>query len=229
MGDFPSNPIVNHTNHSTSFAVPAQPPSSSSQSFPTTAEPATSSGIIRTSRYGSCKLSILQASEGHLANPILTNNSTECNTGIMAGTLPTLKPLFKRFLGTYGSQSKTSRQYPGSKKYKMHSMSRSRGPPLQSRHKSGNLSIAEYDAEPNIQRSQIASTAGSATYAGSRGSNSSEERILPVQGDGIVRTTEVIVSREQNIPEPPPSPPVVSKLSRMGSLSGLRVNAEDRV
>ncbi|CAP99139.1 Pc22g18510 [Penicillium rubens Wisconsin 54-1255] len=154
---------------------------------------------------------------------------TECNTGIMAGTLPTLKPLFKRFLGTYGSQSKTSRQYPGSKKYKMHSMSRSRGPPLQSRHKSGNLSIAEYDAEPNIQRSQIASTAGSATYAGSRGSNSSEERILPVQGDGIVRTTEVIVSREQNIPEPPPSPPVVSKLSRMGSLSGLRVNAEDRV
>ncbi|KAJ5483430.1 hypothetical protein N7530_002676 [Penicillium desertorum] len=154
---------------------------------------------------------------------------TECNTGIMAGTLPTLKPLFKRFLGTYGSQSKTSREYPGSKKYKMHSMSRSRGAPLQSRHKSGNLSIAEYDAEPNIQRSQIASTTGSATYAGSRGSNSSEERILPIQGDGIVRTTEVIVSREQNPPELPPSPPTVSKLSRMGSLSGLRVNAEDRV
>jgi hypothetical protein len=52
---------------------------------------------------------------------------------------------------------------------------------------------------------------------------------LPIQGDGIVRTTEVIVSREQNPPELPPSPPTVSKLSRMGSLSGLRVNAEDRV
>ncbi|KAJ6123881.1 hypothetical protein N7471_011198 [Penicillium samsonianum] len=155
---------------------------------------------------------------------------TECNTGIIAGTLPTLKPLFKRFLGTYGSQSKTSREYLGSKKYKLHSMSRSRGPPLQSRgHKSGNLSVIEYDADPKTHSSQIASTTGSATYPGSRGSNSSEERILPIQGEGIVRTTEVIVSREQNPPELPPSSPSVPKLSRMGSLSGLRVNAEDRV
>ncbi|CDM27850.1 hypothetical protein CBS147339_4409 [Penicillium roqueforti] len=156
---------------------------------------------------------------------------TECNTGIIAGTLPTLKPLFKRFLGTYGSQSKTTREYPGSNKYKLHSMSRSRGGPLQSRgHKSGNLSVIEYDADPQNHRSQLASTTGSAAYAGSQRSNSSEERILPIQGEGIVRTTEVIVSREQNPPQMSPGPGQTSpRLNRMGSLNGLRISADDRV
>ncbi|KAK4867510.1 hypothetical protein LT330_001020 [Penicillium expansum] len=155
---------------------------------------------------------------------------TESNTGIIAGSLPTLKPLFKRVLGTYGSRSKTTREYFGSKKYKMHSMSRSRGPPLQSRgHRSGNLSVIEYDAHPKTTPSQMASVTGSATYSGSRASNSSEERILPIQGVGIVRTTEVIVSHEQSPPEVQSSPPAVSNLGRMGSLNGLRVNADDRV
>lgn len=75
----------------------------------------------------------------------------------------------------------------------------------------------------------MASVTGSATYSGSRASNSSEERILPIQGVGIVRTTEVIVSHEQSPPEVQSSPPAVSNLGRMGSLNGLRVNADDRV
>ncbi|KAJ5502236.1 hypothetical protein N7463_005110 [Penicillium fimorum] len=155
---------------------------------------------------------------------------TECNTGIIAGSLPTLKPLFKRVLGTYGSHTKTTREYFGSKKYKMQSMSRSRGPPLQSRgHKSGNLSIIEFDSDPKTQHSRIGSTTNSTKYSGSQRSNSSEERILPIEGDGIVCTTEVMVSREQNPPQLPPSAPTLPKLGRMGSLSGLRVNADDRV
>jgi hypothetical protein len=102
-------------------------------------------------------------------------------------------------------------------------MSRSRGPPLQSRHKSGNLSIAEYDAEPNIQRSQIGTGRRLWNILLTRNDDLSRtndaialNRQYPLLTGGIVRTTEVIVSREQNIPEPPPSPPVVSKLSRMG-------------
>ncbi|KAJ5608198.1 hypothetical protein N7537_004817 [Penicillium hordei] len=110
---------------------------------------------------------------------------TEYNIGIIVRSLPALKTLFKGFLGTYGSQSKTTREYPGSKIYKMHSISRSRGQPLQSRgYKSGNVSVVEYDADPKTQHSQIASTTRSVTYPGSRGSNSSEERILPIQGEG---------------------------------------------
>ncbi|KXG52563.1 uncharacterized protein PGRI_088470 [Penicillium griseofulvum] len=154
---------------------------------------------------------------------------TECNTGIIAGTLPTLKPLFKSVLGTYGSRTKTTREYFGSKQYRLQSMSRSRGTPLQSRtHKSGNLSIIEFDDNPKSQHSRVGSTSGSVKYSGSQRSNSSEERILPVQGEGIVCTTEVMVSRDQNPPEVPPSSPR-TKLGRMGSLSGLRVNADDRV
>lgn len=179
---------------------------SSSLSYPTTAEPATSSGTIQISQHG------------------LPPNAT------IAGSLPTLKPLFKRFLSTHGSQSKTTREYPGSNIYKMHSMSRARGQLLQSRgHKSGNLSVVEYDADPKTHHSQTASTTHSATYPGSRGINSSEERILPIQGEGIVRTTEVVVTHEQGPPDIPTSSSAASKLSRMGSLSGFRVNAEDRV
>ncbi|KAJ5963583.1 uncharacterized protein N7479_003459 [Penicillium vulpinum] len=155
---------------------------------------------------------------------------TECNTGIIAGSLPTLKPLFKRVLGTYGSNTKTTREYYGSKNYKLQSMSRSRGQALQSRtHKSGNLSIIEFDSDPKIHHSRIGSGTGSAKYSGSQRSNSSEERILSAQGEGIVCTTEVKVSREQTPPELPPSRPSVQELKRMGSLSGLRVNADDRV
>ncbi|KAJ5193983.1 hypothetical protein N7491_001314 [Penicillium cf. griseofulvum] len=156
---------------------------------------------------------------------------TECNIGIIAGNLPTLKPLFKTVLGTYGSRTKTTREYFGSKQYKLQSMSRSRGPPLESRtHKSGNLSIIEFDDNLKSQHSRIGSASGSMrNTTGSQRSNSSEERILPIQGDGIVCTTEVMVSRDQNPSVLPPSSPTRPKLGRMGSLSGLRVNADDRV
>ncbi|OGE50290.1 hypothetical protein PENARI_c017G04799 [Penicillium arizonense] len=83
---------------------------------------------------------------------------TECNTGIMAGSLPTLKPLFKRVLGTYGSRSKTTREYHGSKQYKLRSMSRSRGEQLHSHgHLTGNLSVIEHDDDIKIPRSNIPS------------------------------------------------------------------------
>jgi hypothetical protein len=161
-------------------------------------------------------------------NHRLNQYSTECNTGIIAGSLPTLKPLFKRVLGTYGSQSKTTREYFGSKRYKLRSMLRSRGTALQSRgHRSENLSIIEQTDMKNPQ-SQVTSMATSATYPGSQGSNSSEERILPIQGEGIVCTTEVMVSHSQNLPPPPPSPPT-ARLGRMRSLRGIRADADDRV
>ncbi|TPR11363.1 hypothetical protein CAN33_0048340 [Aspergillus niger] len=47
----------------------------------------------------------------------------ESNMGIIAGSLPTLKPLFKQILGTYGSQSKTRRYTYGSKQYRLQSIS----------------------------------------------------------------------------------------------------------
>ncbi|KAJ6012693.1 hypothetical protein N7522_003048 [Penicillium canescens] len=149
---------------------------------------------------------------------------TECNTGIMAGSLPTLKPLFKRVLGTYGSRSKTTREYHGSKQYKLRSMSRSRGEQLHSHgHLTGNLSVIEHDDDIKIPTSNIPSGNTSLTR---EGSNSSKERIL---GDGIVCTTEVMVSHSQkNSPTLPPAPSP-TRLGRMKSLKGFRVEADDRV
>jgi hypothetical protein len=154
---------------------------------------------------------------------ILTNTSTECNTGIIAGSLPTLKPLFKRVLGTYGSRSKTTREYYGSKQYKLRSMSRSRREPLHSHgHLTGNLSVIEHD-DIKIPRSNTPSGNISLTR---EGSNSSEERIL---GDGIVCTTEVMVSHSQKNSPTLPSAPSPTRLGRMKSLKGFRVEADDRV
>ncbi|KAK9860317.1 hypothetical protein MYU51_010807 [Penicillium brevicompactum] len=153
---------------------------------------------------------------------------TECNTGIIAGSLPTLKPLFKKVLGTYGSPSKTTREYYNSKQYRLRSMSRSRGTALHSHgHQSGNLSVIEHQVMKR-PASEITSTANSPTYAASGGSNSSEERILPIQGEGIVCTTEVMVSHSQDLPQIPPSPHVPT-LGRMRSFRGARTEADERV
>ncbi|KAJ5570964.1 hypothetical protein N7535_004624 [Penicillium sp. DV-2018c] len=182
------------------------------------------------------KISILQ-NYGHTGDFLwdYTNLTiwvvTECNTGIIAGTLPTLKPLFKRVLGTYGSPSK-SRQYHGdSTRYTMHPVSRSKGQgaPTYSRHGSGNLSIIEHGLDRKRPRSRIMAVTESVNYAGSEGSNSSEERILPVHGDGIICTTEVLVSRAQDVPLEEGPAASTTKLGRMGSLSGIRITADDRV
>ncbi|KAJ5747750.1 uncharacterized protein N7511_009446 [Penicillium nucicola] len=152
---------------------------------------------------------------------------TESNTGIIAGSLPTLKPLFKRVLGTYGSRSKTTREYYGSRQYKLRSMSRSRGEQLHSHGQfTGNLSVIEHD-DMKVPKSNAVSANTSLTYPARDGSNSSEERIL---GDGIVCTTEVMVSHsQQNSPTLPPAPSS-TRLERMKSLKGLRlVEADDRV
>jgi hypothetical protein len=112
----------------------------------------------------------------------------------------------------------------------MHSMSRSKGQARQSYgHRSGNLSIVEHDLDLKLPRSQITTVTNSAKYAGSERSNSSEERILPAHGDGIVCTTEVSVSRAQDVPQEKSTSTSVPKLGRMGSLSGMRINADDRV
>lgn len=55
----------------------------------------------------------------------------ECNTGIIAGSLPTLKPLFKRFPSTYGSNSYRYRS-SGQKKYIFTTSGRSENHGLQS-------------------------------------------------------------------------------------------------
>ena len=111
-------------------------------------------------------------------------------------------------------------------------MSRSRGTALQSLgHQSGNLSIIEHNADMKSPHSNVTSMATSPTYPGSQGSNASEERILPIQGEGIVCTTEVMVSHSQHLPplpSLPPSPPT-PKLGRMRSLRGIRADADDRV
>ncbi|CAI7572123.1 unnamed protein product [Penicillium bialowiezense] len=155
---------------------------------------------------------------------------TECNTGIIAGSLPTLKPLFKKVLGTYGSRSKTTREYYNSKQYRLRSMSRSRGTALHSvGHQSGNLSVIEHQAMKR-PASDITSATNSPTYPASQGSNSSEERILPIQGEGIICTTEVMVSHSQDLPPPPPPPPThVPKLGRMRSFRGARTDVDEHV
>ncbi|KAJ5787195.1 hypothetical protein N7457_002185 [Penicillium paradoxum] len=127
---------------------------------------------------------------------------TECNIGIIAGSLPTLKPLFKSILHIYGSQSKMTRDYFGSKRYKMDTIARSRGTPLQSLAHSGKFSSVKHDMDLKVPRSHVTPTTRSGTFLDSEQSNSSEEQILPVPGDGIVYTTEVIVSSTQGISQP---------------------------
>ncbi|KAJ5143930.1 uncharacterized protein N7515_002717 [Penicillium bovifimosum] len=153
---------------------------------------------------------------------------TECNTGIVAGTLPTLKPLFKSILGTYAPQTK-SRQYHDSQRYTMHTMNTmSRTKAQFHAHRTSNLSIIEHDLDLKMPRARIANV--NANYAGSERSNSSEERILPTtHGDrGIFCTTEVSISHAHE-PQEESTSTSAPKLARMGSVGGVRVNGEDRV
>ncbi|KAE8146930.1 hypothetical protein BDV25DRAFT_143227 [Aspergillus avenaceus] len=119
----------------------------------------------------------------------------ECNMGIIAGSLPTLKPLFKQVLGSYGSRSKTLPYTYGSKQYRLRSLSRSR------QGKSQVLrSQVEGEGDRKSGQGQFATTTTTtATYPGLEGSdNSSEEFILSRQSSsGIVLTTEVMVSRAE--------------------------------
>ncbi|RJE23971.1 hypothetical protein PHISCL_03677 [Aspergillus sclerotialis] len=108
----------------------------------------------------------------------------ECNTGIIAGSLPTLKPLFKKALGTYGS-SKT-RQYTSSRQYRLRSLSRSVPSGTQRHSRVGNT----YGGG-GLQESYRSPTRIN-QYANLEVENSSEENILP-RKDGIMCTTEVAV------------------------------------
>ncbi|OJZ92186.1 hypothetical protein ASPFODRAFT_251851 [Aspergillus luchuensis CBS 106.47] len=120
----------------------------------------------------------------------------ESNMGIIAGSLPTLKPLFKQFLGTYGSQTKTRRYTYGSKKYRLQSLSPSYPQPsIRSRP----LSVLDPDDldEGDPRAAQRNSKYGTTTtkYHYRDGSHTSEEYILTRQESaGIVLTTEVVVT-----------------------------------
>ncbi|GIJ92617.1 hypothetical protein Asppvi_001895 [Aspergillus pseudoviridinutans] len=123
----------------------------------------------------------------------------ECNTGIVAGSLPTLKPLFKQALGSYGSRPSHShsRNYSRGTRYKLRSLSR------QNQSKPQTLPSGNFDGDTQVQRKgpltyqSAYETTTTATYPGGEGSNSSEEHILSTGGEGIVCVTEVMVSHSQ--------------------------------
>ncbi|PWY76723.1 integral membrane family protein [Aspergillus eucalypticola CBS 122712] len=120
----------------------------------------------------------------------------ESNMGIIAGSLPTLKPLFKQFLGTYGSQTKTRRYTYGSKKYRLQSLSPSYPQPSV---RSRPLSVLDPEdlEEGDPRAAQRNSKYGTTTtkYHYRDGSHTSEEYILTRQESaGIVLTTEVVVT-----------------------------------
>ncbi|KAB8067460.1 hypothetical protein BDV29DRAFT_163339 [Aspergillus leporis] len=123
--------------------------------------------------------------------------------GIIAGSLPTLKPLFKQILGSYGSRSKTRPYTYGSKQYRLRSLSRSRQGQSHTLH-SEPRSRVEPEADQKMPSSRhfattTTTTTTTATYPGrTSSSNSSEEYILsPHDMDGIMLTTEVMVSRTE--------------------------------
>ena len=119
--------------------------------------------------------------------------------GIMAGSLPTLKPLFKQVLGSYGSQSKSRPYTYGNKPYRLHSLSQSGHQPSQTL-RSGNQSGWEADADQKrphqASREIVPTTTTTTTYLHRESRNLSEEYILSSRDpDSITLTTEVMVSR----------------------------------
>ncbi|RAK72709.1 integral membrane family protein [Aspergillus fijiensis CBS 313.89] len=123
----------------------------------------------------------------------------ESNMGIVAGSLPTLKPLFKQVLGSYGSRYKSRPyNYPqhntyGSKAYRLRSMSRSQ------QHGQSQTQASHHDPEPFPKKPTATATTTTATATSFPGhdssDNSSEEYILsPHEHDTIMLTTEVTVS-----------------------------------
>ncbi|KAF7173842.1 hypothetical protein CNMCM6106_007944 [Aspergillus hiratsukae] len=129
----------------------------------------------------------------------------ECNIGIIAGSLPCLKPLFKAALGSYGSQGSQSRSrsyYSRGNRYKLRSISRSRHNQSHTQSKPQTLTSGNFDINVQAQskgavKYQTYQTTTTATYPVGEGRNSSEELILPTTGEGIVCVTEVTVSHSQ--------------------------------
>ncbi|OXV07189.1 hypothetical protein Egran_05048 [Elaphomyces granulatus] len=105
----------------------------------------------------------------------------ETNTGIIAGSLPALKPIFKKVLQSYGSGS---RSY-GHDSHKLQSLSqRGNRKDTDATHDDIEAFVMGRGKSPNVvitRRSQA---------------NTSEESILPNHGPGILRTTVVTVSKE---------------------------------
>ncbi|OJJ47301.1 hypothetical protein ASPZODRAFT_65422 [Penicilliopsis zonata CBS 506.65] len=134
----------------------------------------------------------------------------ESNIGIIAGSLPTLKPLFKRFLDTYASRSKSQGYTSGGRDtFRMQKLagSRSRYGPGSRGSRQMRISNGgdDFDALRDGKSPTVANGKGKGNGMGfgtvivstRGGSNSSEERILPLQGSegiGIMMTREVEVT-----------------------------------
>ncbi|EED15870.1 conserved hypothetical protein [Talaromyces stipitatus ATCC 10500] len=129
--------------------------------------------------------------------------TTECNTGIVAGSLPCLKPLFKRLLNNYSSGSRSRGHFYNKydKGTKLRSLSRNTNKNTPS---SGAVlqSGLEYTAH-NVMSTKLSHVKHSITSVSDiHSNNSSEERILPIHSGncgghgsgGIVRTTEVQIT-----------------------------------
>ncbi|EAS31837.3 uncharacterized protein CIMG_07316 [Coccidioides immitis RS] len=117
----------------------------------------------------------------------------EANMGIIAGSLPTLKPLFKRALNIY-STKKTKGYSSAAGNYRLSKMSK--GGSKNVTLSSGNFEIihAQDRRASHLSPGQYSSSAY-ANINGTLADNSSEERILPAQHqEEIVCTTEVLVS-----------------------------------
>ncbi|OJJ47333.1 hypothetical protein ASPZODRAFT_96276 [Penicilliopsis zonata CBS 506.65] len=112
---------------------------------------------------------------------------TECNVGIIAGSLPTLKPLFKQVLNTYASRSKSKPYYgTGGESYQLRKHSRSGSKPLSS-----------VDLETSETSHRTRQQYEATSYARPGGKTSSEESILPAHGArGIIMTREIQVLTE---------------------------------
>ncbi|PKX88966.1 uncharacterized protein P174DRAFT_379361, partial [Aspergillus novofumigatus IBT 16806] len=110
----------------------------------------------------------------------------ECNTSIIAGSLPNLKPLFKQVQGSYGSQGSDSH-------FRSHSHSHSRTETTPAA-RGTNCAPCRGRTSPSCRRWVAAIPIGSLTYPRGEGRNSSEGRILPSEGEGIICVTEVRAS-----------------------------------
>jgi hypothetical protein len=117
----------------------------------------------------------------------LTRSSTEYNSGIIAGSLPALKPLFQRLLEKTYAVGTRYKIYD-SNSYRLRSFSQTGGkkPSYHSGIHSGIDTV--------IGRAKHQVTIAERMTK----DNSSEESILPIQGPGIMRTTEVVISSSKD-------------------------------
>lgn len=114
--------------------------------------------------------------------------------GIIAGSLPTLKPLFKRALDIYST--KRSRPYASNTgNYRLSKMSKGGSKNVTLASGNHGSTIAPDRGALRLSADHFTSAAYANKDSGMTTDNSSEEMILPQSRDDILCTTEVSVSR----------------------------------